>query len=104
MLIPRRKTTCRTPCFMPTKQSMRQIGALTLAAMLLGCGTAPPEKKPDSVLALVAASTQDVMQEIATAFTKEHGAAVRINADASSKLATQITQGSPGDLFLSAND
>jgi molybdate transport system substrate-binding protein len=57
-----------------------------------------------SVLVLVAASTQDAVQEIATAFRKETGIEIKINADDSSKLATQIVEGAPADLFLSANE
>jgi molybdate transport system substrate-binding protein len=56
------------------------------------------------VLALVAASTKDAVQEIASAFAEEGGAEVRISADDSSRLAQQITEGAPAHLYLSANE
>jgi molybdate transport system substrate-binding protein len=56
------------------------------------------------VLALVAASTKDAMREIAAAFAQDRGGEVRISADDSSKLAQQIVEGVPADLYLSANE
>lgn len=44
------------------------------------------------------------MREAATAFTAETGAEVKLNSDDSSKLATQIVNEAPADLFLSANE
>ena len=77
--------------------------------LLLGCGGGA-ERLPTasnagrSVFVLVAASTKDAVDEIAAAFTKETGIDVKINADDSSKLATQIVQHAPADIFLSANE
>jgi len=79
--------------------------ALLLA--LLGCGRPPAPLAPataGSVLVLVAASTKDAIQENATAFTQATGLVVKVNADDSSKLATQIVKDAPADLFLSANE
>jgi molybdate transport system substrate-binding protein len=56
------------------------------------------------VLALVAASTKDAIQEIAAAFAQEGNGEVRISADDSAKLARQIAEGAPAHLYLSAND
>src|SRR5262245_8663147 len=79
--------------------------------LLLGCARgvdSPPSAsnagRTASVLILVAASTKDAVAEIGTAFTKETGIEVKINADDSSKLATQIIQDAPADVFLSANE
>jgi molybdate transport system substrate-binding protein len=55
------------------------------------------------VLALVAASTKDAVQEIAADFAQEDGGEIRISADDSSKLAQQIAEGAPAHLYLSAN-
>jgi molybdate transport system substrate-binding protein len=55
-------------------------------------------------MAFVAASTKDAIQEVASAFKVEKQIDVKINADDSSKLATQITQEAPAHLFLSANE
>src|SRR5262249_54132984 len=54
--------------------------------------------------ALVAASTKDAIQEIATLFGENTKTEVRIIADDSSKLAAQIVNGAPAHLFLSANE
>jgi molybdate transport system substrate-binding protein len=78
----------------------RLLVAGLLAVALPGCRHAD-ERAP--VLALVAASTRDAVREAATLFEKDGGAPVTLNADDSSKLAMQISQGAPADLFLSAN-
>jgi molybdate transport system substrate-binding protein len=69
-----------------------------------GMGDSQTEKGGHGpVLALVAASTKDPVQEIAATFAQEDGAEVRISAEDSSKLAQQIVEGVPAHLFLSAN-
>ena len=73
-----------------------------LAAVIAGCGGGQGKDGP--VLALVAASTKDAVQEVAADFAREGGGEVRLNADDSSKLAVQVTQGAPAHLFLSANE
>lgn len=85
-----------------------------LAGMLLliaGCGGTseqPSRENQDSasepVIAFVAASTRDAVQEIAAAFTRQTSVEVKINADDSSKLATQIVHDAPAHVFLSANE
>ncbi len=50
-----------------------------------------------------AASTRDVLEPLAAEFSREHAVKVKVNAGPSSGLATQILQGAPADLFLSAN-
>ncbi|MBA3963426.1 MAG: molybdate ABC transporter substrate-binding protein [Chthoniobacterales bacterium] len=51
-----------------------------------------------------AASLTDAMKEIAPAYEKESSDKVRLNFDASSLLARQITEGAPADIFLSADE
>jgi molybdate transport system substrate-binding protein len=74
-----------------------------------GCGGST-EKSPGGpadggrVLALVAASTRDAVREAAAGFAREGNGEVRISADDSSKLAQQIAEGAPADLYLSANE
>jgi molybdate transport system substrate-binding protein len=80
-----------------------------LLVPLAGCGGHPEgtdhaNPASDRVVAFVAASTKDAVQSIADAFTKEKGVTVIINADDSSKLATQIAQDAPAHVFLSANE
>jgi molybdate transport system substrate-binding protein len=60
--------------------------------------------KASPVLVLAAASTKEAMQENTRQFTQETGIEVKISADDSSKLAQQIDNGAPADLFLSANE
>jgi molybdate transport system substrate-binding protein len=80
------------------------VAAGALAAItVLGCSKNKEDAK-GHILALVAASTREAAQEIADAFTRDTGTEIQISADDSSKLATQIINGAPADLFLSANE
>lgn len=76
--------------------------ALCAASILLGC--TKKNDAPSGVLCLVAASTKDAVGELAASFTKQTGVAVKISPEDSSKLANQIVQGAPADVFLSANE
>jgi molybdate transport system substrate-binding protein len=71
----------------------------------VGCtrGNDAPEAD-EPIIAFVAASTKDAVQQIASRFKTEKNLQVRINADDSSKLATQIVQEAPAQVFLSANE
>jgi molybdate transport system substrate-binding protein len=77
---------------------------------LLGCGQNPAASGGGSsatkgpVVCAVAASTKDAVQEVASLFTKDTGIEIKLNADDSSKLATQIANDAPADIFLSANE
>ncbi len=51
----------------------------------------------------VAASTKEAVEAIAKLFTSETGVAVEVSPGPSSKLAKQIVEGAPADLFLSAD-
>jgi molybdate transport system substrate-binding protein len=56
------------------------------------------------VLVLVAASTKDAIEEVTAAFSTNDGGDIKVSADDSSRLATQIVNGAPAHLFLSANE
>jgi molybdate transport system substrate-binding protein len=58
---------------------------------------------PPTLTLLAAASTQDAVKEIGAQFTKETGIPVKISAAGSNTLATQILNGAPADVFLSAD-
>jgi molybdate transport system substrate-binding protein len=95
---------------MKSAMSGSALGLALIIASTAGCSRTPEGTKPNtdparsgSILAWVAASTKDAVQENATQFTKEMGIDVKINADDSSKLATQIVNAAPADIFLSAN-
>ncbi len=87
------------------------IGLGWLAVSVLGCGrtndagsTNAGNARSGPLLALVAASTKDAVREVADRFTRESGVEVKLSADASSKLAQQIVNAAPADVFLSANE
>jgi molybdate transport system substrate-binding protein len=79
---------------------------LVLLALLVGGCTRGAEAPatPAPVIAFVAASTKEAVSEVASGFTREHHAEVKINADDSSKLAVQIAESAPAHLYLSANE
>jgi molybdate transport system substrate-binding protein len=77
--------------------------ALAIVA-LTSCAKAPPntvDANSENVLLSAAASTKEVMEELAGKFSSE--GKVKINPGPSNGLATQILAGAPADLFLSAS-
>jgi molybdate transport system substrate-binding protein len=77
--------------------------ALAIVA-LTSCAKEPPNTggvKAETVLLSAAASTKDLMEELASKFSSE--GKVTINPGPSNGLATQILAGAPADLFLSAS-
>jgi molybdate transport system substrate-binding protein len=74
---------------------------LTLALWSQPRAAAEPVKTPITVFA--AASLTNVLQEVGDAFTKETSIPVRFSFAASSALARQIENGSPADIFFSAD-
>jgi molybdate transport system substrate-binding protein len=95
-----------------SRVSRRGLGLVVAVELIaiLGCAQNPNESKnkPDPsqtlVVCAVAASTKDALQEAAAALTPNSGIEIKLNADDSSKLAAQITNDAPADLFLSANE
>lgn len=75
----------------------RTILLLSAAAFLAA------DARAEAVHVYAAASTKDVIEEIARAFRDETGVAVEVTPAASSVLAKQIEQGADADLFLSAD-
>jgi molybdate transport system substrate-binding protein len=71
-----------------------------LLCLVLGCRSQPQP----AVAVFAAASTGDVLEEIARDFEAETGVKVTVNPAASSTLAVQIEQGAGADLFLSADE
>ena len=56
-----------------------------------------------SVTLFIAASTTDVMTDIAASFTEETGITVHINPASSGTLAKQLENGAPADVYVSAS-
>jgi molybdate transport system substrate-binding protein len=80
------------------------LACLVLTVMLLtGCTGAPQTpNRPFTVAA--AASMQNPLSVLGTAFTKQTGQAVTFTFGATGTLGAQIEQGAPYDLFLAANE
>lgn len=94
--------------------------AFGLAAALLGCdkkdgassatttpsasGAAGPSVVAQKVVVLNAASTKDALKELGESFRKTTDITVVFSPEDSSKLANQIVEGAPADVFLSANE
>lgn len=77
------------------------IAAFLIAAALLGCGRKGQEEGELTILA--AASLTDVCNEIKTLYEKENpGVRLTFSYGASGALQTQIEEGAPADLFISA--
>ena len=75
--------------------------AILLAACLAGCGD---DDDGGDVTVLAAASLTDAFTELGSVFEDRHpGSGVELAFGPSSGLATQITEGAPGDVFASAN-
>src|SRR5450755_2041315 len=93
---------------MKTESKWRLYVAMLLVSAGCSRGTdaqkGAADKNQGPVIAFVAASTKDAVQEVAAAFTEAKQTKVVINADDSSKLAVQISEGAPAHLFLSANE
>ena len=85
---------------------MKCFTKLLAILILLGVSACQKDQngtKTSPVLVLAAASTKEAVQENVHQFTQDTGIEVKISADDSSKLAQQIDNGAPADLFLSAN-
>jgi molybdate transport system substrate-binding protein len=84
---------------------MKKVGAiglmLWLSLLSLPSFAADSDKPPITVFA--AASLTNVLQELGDGFTKETAIPVRFSFAASSALARQIENGSPADIFFSAD-
>jgi len=63
----------------------------------------PPKSSPEQLTVYAAASLTGVMQNISAAFNAKYDANITFNFAGSNALATQIVQGYPCDVFLSAS-
>lgn len=74
------------------------------AGVLLLLASSVTQVRAGELIMLAAASLADVMQDIGPLYAKASGTVVRFNFAASSTLARQLEQGSPGNLFASADE
>jgi len=86
----------------------RNLAGYLLSALLLALPASPvvsqSVSRPDSTLLILsAASLTDVLPRIARAWEESGGMQVRFSFDATSRVAPQVLQGAPADLFFSAD-
>jgi molybdate transport system substrate-binding protein len=80
------------------------FGVLLLLCAVAAYRPAPAADEPNpAITVFAAASLTNVLQELGDAFTKDSSVAVRFSFAASSTLARQIENGSPADIFFSAD-
>ncbi len=94
---------------MPSPPSGPRARVFLLAALLIFSPSGPilgaPEAPPDSTLLILsAASLTDVLPGVALAWEEGGGMPVRFSFDATSRVAPQVLQGAPADLFFSADE
>ena len=90
--------------------ALRACITIWLAAVItipgvFGCGRSTGNRnalEPAQCFVL-SASTREAIEEIAAAYHEQNGVTVTLSPDDSSRLAQQIVNGAPADLFLSAN-
>jgi len=71
---------------------------------VVGLSHAMAQPSDTSLLVLAAASLADVLPRVAALWEGREGIPVRFSFDATSRLAPQILQGAPADLFFSADE
>ncbi len=81
------------------------VGLLMVGLVAAGCTTSSPPSAPIELTVYGAASLKGALESVRAAYAvAEPGVALTIATDASSTLRTQIEQGAPADLFLSADE
>jgi molybdate transport system substrate-binding protein len=89
------------------RQSRRSLAAWIVAALVLGACTPVASVVPSaggSLTVYAAASLKASLAKAITTYEAGHpGTAITLSTDSSTALATQIQQGAPADLFLSAD-
>jgi len=98
---------------------VRQFGPLILSMVVLAACTAagsspvapspaasaPPATEPVDLTILAAASLRDALDAVSAAYASDHPTVtLTIATDSSAVLATQILEGAPADVFLSADE
>lgn len=78
------------------------LGAALCSASTLAAAMAKPA--PEPILVFAAASLQGSLDDVAAAWTRRSGQAVKISYAGSSALAKQIAQDAPADVFVSADE
>lgn len=90
---------------------LRLMLVALVSLALIGCekkpetsaAPAPPQQPAAQITVFAAASTTDVLREIARSYESTHNARVTFSFESSSTLARQIKAGSPAEIFVSAD-
>ncbi len=85
------------------KDAGRMSAGLLAACILMAVITACRGRPSDGLVVSVASNLQPAVQELLPLIEQELGRDISMNVGASGKLAQQIEQGAPVDVFLSAN-
>src|SRR5699024_10041318 len=85
------------------KNCLQLLHIFFLIIFISGCGTAVEESR-DELYVSAAISLSEVLEEVKELFEAEHGVAITYQFGGSGKLAQQIEQGAPSDVFISANE
>ena len=87
----------------PTVVKRLPFLALTLT-LVVAAGLPGAAADPGKITVFAAASLREAFEAAAPAFTKKTGTTVTFNFAGSDTLATQIKQGAPADVFVSASE
>lgn len=82
----------------------RQFGAGLLAALVLAAGAAAPARAAEVPVVAAAADLNFALTDLAAQFTRDTGKAVKLTFGSSGNFTTQIQQGAPFEMFLSADE
>jgi molybdate transport system substrate-binding protein len=82
---------------------MSLLFAAGMTTATLSAAPSANARSPEGIVIFAAASLKDALEDASAAWMKKSGHTVRISLAGSSKLAKQIQQGAPADLFISAS-
>jgi molybdate transport system substrate-binding protein len=86
------------------RSTLHLIVAAMIACLFNGCERSPSAETPKELRVLAAASLTDAFKELAADFEQaEPGTRLTFSFAGSNQLRTQLEQGSPGDVFVSAD-
>jgi molybdate transport system substrate-binding protein len=86
-----------------TRGGVAAMALAGLAAVMMLTFASRPVQAREAVVVFAAASLKNALEEVTADWSRETGHAVRASYAGSSKLARQIQQGAPADVFISAN-
>lgn len=90
---------------MKVKRLLIWMLLLIIMGVLLGCSSNEDEPKKTELSISAAASLTDALTEMKSVYESKHDdISIALNFGSSRKLATQIEQGAPADIFLSASE